>query len=172
MIQLQEQLKQQAQLSAVRWTSPEQMHLTLRFLGHLPDTDLSAVQEALHQATHKNPPLHLAVVGLGCFPSPRRPRVFWAGIDAEGDALFQLQRSVLEHTRSWGKLDDRPFHAHITLARITEIRPPAARRFADLVDKHRQDSAGRWTVQSVELMRSDLSPRGARYHQVRSFPLA
>jgi len=86
----------------VRWTPLEQMHLTLRFLGDVPEESVPAIVEALHRAAATVAPFALRASGLGCFPDARRPRVLWAGVAGGLTALHNLQGRIAAETAPWG----------------------------------------------------------------------
>ena len=112
----------------------------------------------------------LRLVGLGAFPSPTRPRVIWAGASEGGEALGVVARRVEEALARVGfPPEDRPFAAHVTLGRIREPRrdPDLASALAAGAGK----DFGRLTIDRISLMRSDLSPRGARYTEVTAAAL-
>lgn len=146
----------------VRWVQPEAIHVTLKFLGEAPDDRAAALKDALRRAAVGARPMPITVQGFGAFPAVSRPRVLWAGIDAE-PALELLQHAVEREFAPLGyPTEVRPFHPHITLARAgREARAPAFHglegqfetlRFAETV-----------VIESLDLMRSRLSPRGASY---------
>src|SRR5258708_454508 len=82
------------ELQRARWGGPDGFRLTLAFLGDVADTDLNAVCLAVAEVVRDRPRFDLTVRGLGTFPDPSRPRVLWAGIAGDLDALTSLQKSV------------------------------------------------------------------------------
>jgi 2'-5' RNA ligase len=102
----------------VRFVKPEKLHLTLSFLGNVPPESLPALCNALAKIPFAPIPLRLA--RLGCFPNCGRPKVIWIGIDGETEPLRVLSEAVTEIAKPFApQLDDKPFSAHITLARIS-----------------------------------------------------
>lgn len=159
----QEQLRQAAPGQGVRWTEPEQIHLTLRFLGNVPEPELPQLSQALTQACQSARPFELEAQGAGAFPDLKRPRILWIGLVGAVTALVQLQAAVLEATRNWGELEDRPFHPHLTLGRVKTPEPRLLARLSAALQQASSAAFGQWPVHQVELMRSDLSPAGPRY---------
>lgn len=137
----------------------DQLHLTLRFLGEVervPALDLAS------------PPFSLRVVGGGAFPSAARPRVLWAGIGGDLDALAGLAARVEAAVRSVGLPPaDKPFRAHLTLARVRGGRVPEAVAAVQALP-----DLGEWPVREVLLVKSTLGPRGAVHERMATFPLA
>jgi RNA 2',3'-cyclic 3'-phosphodiesterase len=156
----------------VRWVRPEQLHATLCFLGDVETERLPKLEEALSRATEGLAPLALELAGLGCFPDARRPRVLWAGLKGDLDGLLTLQKAVAAACAPFlQKPDDKPFAAHLTLARLKDPSPELRRSVEKLLESHSDASFGKWTAAEVRLIRSELGRDGSRYAAVRSFPL-
>ena len=108
-----------------RWTRPEGIHLTLKFLGEISDAQTKQVVEALAQIGPFEP-FSVEVKGFGFFPQAQRPRVFWAGVAAP-PALAELAARVESHMEKIGfAREDRAFSPHLTLARFQVPRPQPA----------------------------------------------
>ncbi len=155
----------------VSWVAPPNLHLTLKFLGELPPPALEEVKDALAEAVAGASPFTLHFYGLGAFPGMARPRVLWVGV-AEGGQAAQALQARLEAalTRRGFAGDTRSFSPHLTVGRVREPRGLAELQQA-MARAARMDF-GRLDVQALSLMRSDLSPAGARYTELRAFPLA
>lgn len=145
----------------LRWTPPHQLHLTLRFLGDVACQQVAELAEAFQRACAAVPPFTLAFQNLGCFPSPERPRVLWAGLGGDLTRLCTLQQRILAETRRWGQTEDRPFVAHLTLARIRDGSPAARHGLGKHLARLPSLPAGSWSVEVVILYRSQLQPGGA-----------
>jgi 2'-5' RNA ligase len=155
---------------AVAWVADEKLHLTLRFLGEQPVAGLPALRAALSAAAGQVPALRLGLGGFGAFPSIRRPRVLWIGVEANV-ALALLYQKVDDACASLGLgREARPFHPHLTIGRV---RPRAAPDPGTLADAARLLDT-RWTtdVSTLDLMSSRLGPGGARYERLLAAPLA
>jgi 2'-5' RNA ligase len=153
----------------VTWVGPDSFHLTLKFLGPVGADRAADVTEALMNVAGACPSFHLGIRGLGAFPSPRRPRVLWAGIDAGAGPAAALATRVDEGLEALGfKREARAFSPHVTLGRVRQ--PHAQPRLAEALVS--TVSFGRVEVAHISLMRSDLSPRGARYTELAVAPLA
>lgn len=170
--QVQQELQRGLGPQAVRWAPLDQMHLTLRFLGHIPDESVSPLIEALLPVAAAASGIHLGVCGLGAFPSVRQPRVLWAGLSGAVEALQHLQRQVAEASSTWGEPEEREFHPHVTLGRVKELRSRESRQLSSLVEARSAQPFGDWPVTDFHLMQSQLSPRGATHRSIRTFPLA
>jgi RNA 2',3'-cyclic 3'-phosphodiesterase len=150
-----------------RWTRPEGIHLTLKFLGPISDDQVREVTTAL-AALGPFEKLSVHVTGFGFFPDERRPRVFWAGLEAP-PALEELAKRVENAMNKLGfPREERPFAPHLTLARFKT--PRAQPRLKALFEKQVGQSLGRFEVSEFFLFESKLSPHGAEYRKVVRFP--
>lgn len=155
-----------AQDVAVRWVDAASVHITLKFLGEVPDQRLPAVHAALEEAVLDTPAFVVSLGGLGAFPSLARPNIFWLGVQGPPELLAVQQRIEDAMSRLGFEKEDRPFHPHITLGRVRKDgRVPDRKRMDRMAADF--DYKGEFRVQSVDLMRSRLNPRGARYEVVQ-----
>lgn len=154
---------------AVRPVPPGDWHVTLKFLGDVPAADVAALAAALRAAAAPVVRARCTLKGLGVFPSLRRPSVVWAGLTGAG-VLGELATRVEAACEPLGfPREARPFHPHLTLARI-KSRPPAA--LADLLAEHEQTEFGEWDATAAVLFESVLERTGPRYVPLATFPLA
>jgi RNA 2',3'-cyclic 3'-phosphodiesterase len=169
---VQRQLQSKARADLVRWTKPEQLHLTLKFLGNVPANRLEALEAALNRACQDQRPFPLALEHLGCFPNLRNPRVIWVGIGVQGEALPGLHRRIEEAARDFGDhSEERAFQPHLTIGRV-KTEPRRAMQVGAAIEQTPLGSLGEWEVGEVELMQSELLPEGARYSKLAAFALA
>jgi len=154
----------------VAWVIPDNLHLTVKFLGGVEETRLADVTVAITRAACRASSFELAVTGVGAFPSPTRPRVLWAGVTAGATPLTGLAGDLDTALAELGfPREDRAFSPHVTFGRVREPRRQPALASA-LVAAAALDF-GRVQVTKLSLMRSDLSPRGARYSELAAIPL-
>jgi RNA 2',3'-cyclic 3'-phosphodiesterase len=150
-------------------SNPELLHITLRFLENVAAQDLVLVVEAAREAAARTTPFAVTLCGVGAFPNARSPRVIWAGLAPDG-GTEQLRRLASEldtalSARGFSR-PQRPFAAHITLARLRDTAGPEdRRRIGALLPRV---SAGTpvdvsFEVHAVTVMRSDLGPAGPSY---------
>lgn len=150
------------------WTRPEQMHVTLRFLGNVPVDRIDAIVGRLREV--RVAPFVLPLEGVGTFPPNRPPRVLWLGTGNGHPRLFQLRQRIDDALLGAGlDLDVRTFHPHITLARLTENAASAATRWAHA---HHELSAPPIRVDAFDLYASEPRPTGAIHTLCHRFPLA
>lgn len=142
----------------------------MKFLGRIDEERVPAAIEALHTAAAGHHPFDLEIASLGAFPSPTRPRVLWAGVAEGAVPLAALASAVDDALAPLGfQREIRGFTAHVTLARVREPRRTPALAAALTAAEARR--FGRCTIDRIALMRSDLSPRGARYTALSAVPL-
>jgi 2'-5' RNA ligase len=150
-----------------RWVRPENLHVTLKFIGETRPEKLDAIRAAL-AAVRSPQDVTIDFLGLGFFPNEKHPRVFWAGIEASAN-LKTLAADIEAATEKLGiSPEKRPFSPHLTLARFepprlpeelrATIRENAAREFGSLAGKE------------FHLIESKLKPSGAEYTTLESFP--
>lgn len=147
----------------VSWTAPQNVHVTLSFLGDVDESRVPEIVGAVERAAAGVDPFRLRIDGTGGFPTLARPRILWAGLAGATQALAKLQARVARELESIGlPLDERPFKAHVTIGRAKNEREPAVRACAAELEgmELRGDE---FEVAEVVLMRSDLDPRGVRY---------
>ena len=169
---MQDSLKRAVGTKLVRWTAPEQIHLTLRFLGNIAVETVPELGAALRRAGAQIAPFELRAAGLGCFPDEKRPRVLWVGLGGALEKLQELQKAVLAETETWGETEDRPFHPHLTLGRTKTTQPRELQALGPAIRALLATDWGSWQVRGVNLMKSELSPEGARHTSLLDVPLA
>jgi len=154
----------------IRWVEPERIHLTLQFLGAVPEERIAAIERALRLAAGAARPLALEVRGAGGFPNARRPRVLWAGVEGDLAALGAL---VADVGRRLGPLgfppEDRPFSPHLTLGRARDGR--GAPGLGGGLARAAQVDGAPWRATELVLFESHLSPRGPRYEALARLAL-
>ncbi len=148
-----------------RWTPTPQMHLTLAFLGEQPQSLVPALASALDTIAGTSTRLSLAVQGIGAFPTWQRARVVWLGVE-QSPALMQLADAVTRACRDLGVPGEgRPFHPHVTLARLDDRVPVDHVRKLEHAVRGMADRTVS-DVDSLDLMASTLGPGAAKHELV------
>lgn len=156
-----------------RWTVPDNLHLTLRFLGETPRALIPGLVAAVTAHAAQIPPLRLSVRGLGAFPAPNRPSNLWLGLDCPPE-LRRLQQALEATSVQLGfPAESRPFRAHITLARLSRAVQPAAAApvLLRLLETPSLPSLLPWECAQLTLLTSQLNPHGPRYTPLQRFTL-
>jgi 2'-5' RNA ligase len=166
-------LKRRVPDGVARWVKPEGVHLTLKFLGDVPQNQLDDLQSVLSDAAAGLQRFALYVQGVGCFPNTRRPRVVWLGLGGDLESLSTLQARVEEHVVPLGyPTEDRAFHPHLTLARADRrASRDDLSALGELIERTTSGKLADWPVGALSLMRSQLRPGGAVYTQVHEVVL-
>lgn len=156
----------------VRWVPSENMHLTLKFLGDVSQSNVEFLVQMLRNEAAQVACFNLHLAGLGSFPSPKRPRVIYIGIQAPA-GLDALQRGIESASRRLGyEAEERPFSPHLTLGRVkqntTAVDQQKIRRYSEGTQV---DVLGTAKVDSVHLYKSELKPSGSVYTRLYSAPL-
>ncbi len=149
----------------------DQLHLTIKFLGHRDRNLLPDIEAALEKISESSPSFDLELKGCGAFPTPSKGRVIWLGLSCEGEALPSLARKVDLTMRRFGvEKEKRPFRSHVTLARcknpvdVTYI----VQEWEDWLPGMNFD---KFHLGEIVLYQSVLSPQGPTYYRVRGFRL-
>lgn len=153
--------------TSVRWTPPENLHLTLRFLGDTPEELLDPLSRALDAIAAGAPSFELELGGAGAYPEARTARVLWVGLVDADRKLRRLRNQVEAAVRGLGwKREGRPFQPHLTLARLRRPTRLPAGGWIETVPR-----CG-FAVKEVALIRSTLKPAGAEYDVLHRASLA
>lgn len=170
---VQRQLDEVLPHGGVRWTKPDQLHLTLWFLGDVPSPRLPELSGALGGALAGAGRFRLRLDGLGAFPSPQAPRVLWVGLAGDLTRLLDVQGRVARAAGEFGDHQEaRPFHPHLTLGRVNRTEARVSRAFQAFLAEARNPAPCEWEVREVRLLRSQLRPSGAEYSELAGFALA
>jgi 2'-5' RNA ligase len=170
---IQESLKDKGIVDRVRWVRPEGIHLTLKFLGDVPANRIQEIVPAMANSIEGVKPFSINLFGLGCFPSIARPNVIWVGVGGETGTLARLQADIEANLAVLGyPPEKREYTPHLTLGRV-DRRTGAAdrRRLGMLIQTETVSSHSEMMVCEVSLMKSELSPAGARYTRLGAVQL-
>ncbi len=116
-----------SKVPSVKWVKPDNIHLTLKFLGHIDTDAVESVKAALGAIAQNAKPFVIRLSSPGAFPTPERPRVIWVGIDKGDKESIDLANSIEEKTALLGiEKENRAFHPHLTLARVDFLKDKSA----------------------------------------------
>jgi len=153
-----------------KWVEADNLHLTLKFLGNIEESQVEPLKAALASAAQRVSPFTIQVEGIGAFPKTTSPRVVWVGISQGEEALIQLAQAVEEACvgLSFPK-EERPFRGHLTIGRVRS-RERLAGLIRELQVEEFKASTTASTTQVV-LFQSVLSPKGPIYTPLAEIPL-
>ncbi len=158
-----------ARTEGVRWVDPENIHLTLVFLGDIPGAAAESISSGLDSIAAGTVPLMLEARGLGFFGSRSSPRVIWVALSGDLLRLARMQQVALESAQAAGCTPDvKPFSPHLTIGRVRSNRDSG--RLVAVVEKEKDACISGFIVESILLMKSCLTPKGPVYsilHEAR-----
>jgi 2'-5' RNA ligase len=166
--QLQQRASAQAPHARIVWVPPDRFHLTVLFVGHVTESQLTDIRGCL-AAPFERAPFELSVQGAGAFPPQGRPRVLWAGCGVGRDAFVELQRDAYARVAAAMPLEpEREATPHLTLARVKE---PSGLRAAALLAGLESIALGTIAVDAVTLYESRPVRHGVEYVPLMDMPL-
>lgn len=147
------------------WPRPEGMHLTLKFLGEVPEAQITDIKEALTAAVQGMTGFRLEIGGAGAFPNARNARVVWIGVSGDLDSLNRLQTRVEDAMAGVGmERENRAFTPHLTLGRIKYVR--SRESLLGALEQVKDVRLPGFEVKAVSLMKSELKRTGAEYTEI------
>ncbi|MBI5302593.1 MAG: RNA 2',3'-cyclic phosphodiesterase [Chloroflexi bacterium] len=169
----QARLKRDRAASYVRWVAPENVHVTLKFLGEVAAERVPELQNAAARACGGIAPFALTITGAGAFPNTRRPNNVWIGVEGDVAALERLAQRVEDACAALGYArEERPFTAHLTLGRVKRDASPSDRQFVGkMIEQAQVGKLGVLRVTCVSVMRSELRPGGSAYSRLAEIGL-
>ena len=154
----------------MRWVQPENIHLTLKFLGNVAPADIDGIAGAMAETVRFTPVIHLGAKGLGVFPGINRPRVLWVGLKGETGSLIEIQKRLDEHLGAAGfPRDTRAFKGHLTIARAKGKLNSKA--LVNAMAAFGETESVPFTAEEMVLYQSELKPDGAVYTRIESVSL-
>ncbi|MBN2058248.1 MAG: RNA 2',3'-cyclic phosphodiesterase [Candidatus Saganbacteria bacterium] len=154
----------------VKWVRPENLHLTLKFLGWVKDEQLAKMVELTAKAASGKSDFRLVLKGLGAFPSGKSPRVVWVGTAEGGDGLCQLARDLEQSLAAAGfKREEREFTPHLTLGRVKGRKN--LDRLKEKIMGLKDAELGAAKVDSIHIMKSTLRREGPIYETYKEIGL-
>jgi RNA 2',3'-cyclic 3'-phosphodiesterase len=151
----------------VRWVKPENVHLTLKFLGDIPLNTINGIGEVLEDMVREYAPLMFFIKGLGIFPNIKKPRVLWTGISGDIKPLAEIQENLEKNLEKKGfAKENRPFKSHLTLGRIKrDIHPE---NLFDILRSFSDFTSEPFEAKELALYKSELNPSGASYTKLKT----
>ena len=154
----------------VRWVRHDGIHITLKFLGDVEETQIDRIAERLRTIANDFAPFSLTITGKGAFPNFRRPRTFWLGLSAPENTILSIQERIEEALEQEGfERDNRRFTPHLTLGRVKFPDRTISKIAAELERMKVEEIE--FDIREIVLMKSDLQPTGAVYTPLHKIEL-
>jgi 2'-5' RNA ligase len=154
----------------IRWVRPENIHLTLKFLGDVEAAKIGEIAETISKIVEGYTPISLKANGIGVFPGIKRPSVLWVGLTGQLESLVRLQKTLDENLKVLGfPGEKRPFKGHLTMGRIKAKID--VKKFGDALTAFRNFESETFTAGKIVLYKSELKPSGAVYTELASASL-
>ena len=155
----------------IKWVEPENMHLTLKFLGDVSLTETSKICKLAAEAASQIEPFYLEMATVGAFPNIHRPRTIWLGSDDGTEEMVELQSAVDQSMKKAGfRLENRLYLPHLTLGRVKRLGPDS-KQLAELLENEADVGAGRTRVDQLIVFSSELTRSGPIYSALGTLPL-
>ena len=156
----------------IRWVPPQNVHLTLKFLGDVSTSNLDLIKQMLTTEAAQHPCFEMPVEGIGSFPNSRRPRVIWIGLHAPA-ALESLQRGIVSASARLGYTsEEKSFSPHLTIGRVKQnLSALEIQRIRAALEETKIGLLGVVRVDAAHLFKSDLQPSGSVYTRLLSAPI-
>jgi len=156
-------------ITEIRWLRKENLHLTLKFLGNIAESQVEPITAALRHPLGLFSPCTISAKGLGVFPDFRRPKILWVGLT--GDQLVQLAAEIESALMPLGFTpENRAFTPHLTIGRWREGSRPA-KNLRQEIDSLNDFEFGACAVRQIVLFQSVLKPEGASYSELKTIQL-
>ncbi|MFQ5772666.1 MAG: RNA 2',3'-cyclic phosphodiesterase, partial [bacterium] len=152
----------------ISWTRPENIHLTLKFLGEVEEHKITPIAAVIESVAKEMHPFAFIVKDLGAFPNFRRARILWVGVENATEECAQISQNLETGLSNLGfRKEGRKFSPHLTIARV---KAPLSKQFIDRIQNY-DFEGGATQVKEIILMKSDLRPTGAIYMPLKKIKL-
>ena len=146
----------------ITWVKPQNMHLTLKFLGDTDESLLENISEKLRQLALSFNQFEIKVKGVGAFPNLRRAKVFWVGTETDSSTLIELAKEIDQQMSEFGyDREKRRFSAHLTMGRVRDNKgiEPLIKK----LQKEELFNPGKFVVKEILFIKSELTRQGPIY---------
>jgi 2'-5' RNA ligase len=157
----------------VKWVDPANIHLTLKFLGNIETSQVPTITTVMESTANNTRPFPLQTQTPGAFPNINRVQVLWVGLGGDLDVLLNLQNTLDFNLSKLGYAPEKhPFSPHLTIGRVRETATLIEKQnLGRYVASARQEQSVTFSVQSMDLMQSQLLPSGPKYTCLKSVVL-
>jgi 2'-5' RNA ligase len=154
----------------VKWVQPENIHLTLKFLGNISPTDVTQIGSVIGEVAKPYAPIPMTAKAVGVFPGMTRPRVIWIGVGGQVAMILGLQKILDEKLNALGfPMEKRPFKGHLTLGRVKGNI--SAQQLSGALQQYNEFESDIFLSETVVLFKSVLDPKGSIYTKLLNVSL-
>lgn len=164
--EIQEEIKN---VSNVKLVEPENMHITLKFLGEIQESKVTEIGRRLEKIGKEFKSFNVRLRGTGCFPSLKYIRIVWIGVEEGAMEILGIQRRIDDELKSIGFKKEKKFHPHLTIARVKNYR--AKKELASLIESKKDIEVGEFKVREINFKKSTLTKKGPVYEDLLNIPL-
>ncbi|RLG59105.1 MAG: RNA 2',3'-cyclic phosphodiesterase [Candidatus Hydrothermarchaeota archaeon] len=164
-----EVLDELSKIRGLKLVSPENLHITLKFLGEVEESKVEKIHESMRQALEKFDSFSISFKGMGVFPSLRYIRVIWVGVERNRERIIEMQKALEQELEKLNFKREKEFSPHLTLARVKFLGEK--QKILKLISKFENVEFGELRVEKVRLKKSRLTPQGPIYTTVREICL-
>jgi 2'-5' RNA ligase len=158
-------------LPGARWVRAENIHLTIVFLGQVPESSIEDITGLAKSVCDRYGAFDMALKGVGVFSGVHNPRVLWVGLQAHLERMSDFRNALQRKLRPFGVREEkRPFRPHLTLCRFRKGTRGGA-PLANILDAYKDFWSPFYTLQRLFLFKSDLTPKGSIYTELAQWPL-
>lgn len=155
----------------IKWVEPGLWHLTLKFLGEIPEAALTQCSGILRNCVLYHHAFELRLRGIGVFPGPRRPRVLWVGVEERPEVLSSVHCFLDKaHEKAGIPRESLRFHPHLTIGRVKRLSPGTEAFCLDILK--REVKTPWFDVRHISLYKSTLTPKGPVYSLIKRVSLS
>ena len=166
---VQEELKRTD--AKVKWVKPKNIHLTLKFLGHITSEELEKVKIAIRETLKPFRPFGISISGLGAFPKIEYPRIIWLGVDEGKEELKRMASNLEERLAQIGfAKEKREFSPHLTLGRVKSQKEKGG--LTEALTNTEASHLGSMRVTKLSIVKSELKPQGPIYTSLEEISLS
>jgi len=152
----------------LKLVEPENLHITIKFLGEISEKELPLIKKILEKNAELFEPFEITLEKLGAFPSISHPRVIWVGISQNKDKVTSLANKIsADLERAGFRREERAFHPHITIARVKRQNS----RLKKEITQYQNSVFGRMIINNIRLKKSTLTPQGPIYTTIFEIPI-
>lgn len=148
----------------IKWVESNNLHLTLKFLGNTPVEDIPLIEKVLRKISKKFLPFYIKIKGIGIFPDKRHPRVLWIGLENK-EVIIDIHKQIEANMSKIGyKKEEKEFNPHITIGRTRSLLK--IDRLIECLNDYKTYEFGSLLVDKINLMKSNLTPKGPIYTKI------